>query len=292
MNPDDLISQSQDLIKQSKNLFKPSNKQHIQDQKDHALNIVQSDSKPLETKFRPSTFTQFQAGNLFGQKTLDKNDIVAFIERFYLTHKTLPNRPDFENPRSHLPKTLLPKTHEGWQDLLLEIEPALRARGIPHYDTPADFLEPNFILAVNLITNPYDKRPVASKLKDANLTTKQWKNLLLKPTYLEFYQSNLDKIFDEQTKLDAKLGIQRLIASGDLNAIKHYQELQNIYRPQANYNDLLMKVIGAVIEVLAVHVSTEVLHKVASEITQVINTNAPIDSNSHSLPPVGLPLGA
>jgi hypothetical protein len=279
MDPNSLISESKNLIARLKQTSpppsgtatRPGNKEFIQKQKDDALETVHSDSKPLNTSFRPTSLDEHKQGKIFGFKILDKNDLVAFVESHYIKYHVLPNKPDFT---SHYKDTayLLPQSHDGWETLLVEIEPALKARGIPTYNTPDQFLEPNFILAVNLITNPYDKRPVASKLKDANITTKQWKNLLLKPKYLEFYQSHLDQIFDEQTQLDAKVGLQRLIANGDLAAIKHYQELQNIYRPQTNYNEILAHTLQAIIEILTVHVSPNVLGIVANEISQVINT--------------------
>jgi hypothetical protein len=275
MDPESLISESQNLIDRLKKTTKTStrtgNKEFIQKQKDDALDVITSDSVPLNTSFRPTTLTEHKAGKIFGFKVLDKNDIVAFVESHYIRYHHLPNKPDFID---HFKQTsyLLPQSHDGWEELLVEIEPALKARGVPTYDTPTNLLEPNFVLAVNLITNPYDKRPIASKLKDANITTKQWKNLLLVPKYLEFYQSHLDQIFDEQTQLDAKVGLQRLIANGDLAAIKHYQELQNIYRPQTNYNEVLSSVLTAIIEILTVHVSPNVLGIVANEISNVVNT--------------------
>jgi hypothetical protein len=283
MDPSDLIQESKDLVARlSKTPSKLSNKDFIQKQKDEAISAVQSDSTPLQTSFRPTSLTEHKSGKIFGFKVLDKNDLVAFIEQFYLRHHVLPNKPDFIDHYKN-EQYLLPQSHDGWETLLVEIEPALKARGIPTYQTPDHFLEPNFILAVNLITNPYDKRPVASKLKDANITTKQWKNLLLKPQYLEFYQSHLNQIFDEQTQLDAKVGLQRLIANGDLAAIKHYQELQNIYRPQTNYNEVLASVLQAIIEILTVHVSPQVMGIVANEISTVINSttsaqNGPVGS--------------
>ena len=76
------------------------------------------------------------------------------------------------------------------------------------------YLEPNFVLAVNLIVNPYDKRAIPAKLKEAGLTTKQWNGFLRIPQHHEYYKKRLDQIFDEDTQNDAKLALQKTHSSG------------------------------------------------------------------------------
>lgn len=190
-----------------------------------------------------------------------RREAITFIETFYYTHKKLPNITDFKQA---LPENLLPKSPSDWEDFLYNLQDALKNRGVPVYDTPPGYLEPNFVLAVNLIINPYDRRSIAAKLKEAGLTTKQWTALLRLDHNKQYYQKRLNQIFDEDLQDDAKLALSRLIQAGDLQAIKHYHELQNIYRPQEQYNVTL--ILQAIMEILTLHVAPEIIGKVAESL--------------------------
>ena len=210
------------------------------------------------------TKTSFNRNSLFPTKPFDfRKEAITFIETFYFKHNCLPNKADFAN--NFIPRHL-PKTDQEFQEVLLDLSESLENRGIPIYDTPLTYLEPHFVLAVNLITNPYDKRNIPAKLKEAGLTTKQWNGFLRKPIHQEYYKERVNQIFDEDTQLNAKLALQRLIEAGDLQAIKHFHELQNIYRPQNNGNQQILVILQAIMEILSMHVSPEILGRVAQDI--------------------------
>ena len=104
-----------------------------------------------------------------------------------------------------------------------------------------------------------------------------------KPFYVESVTTNtssqrLDEVFDQDVKNEAKISLSRLVSNGDLQAIKYYNELTNIYRPEQNDpNRMVAVILTAVMEILATHVSSEILSKIAAEIrtspsvTKVIN---------------------
>lgn len=206
-----------------------------------------------------------------------RREAITFVETHYYRYKSLPAISDF---KQNFEEALLPKSPKDWDDFLLSIQDSLQARGIPSYETPQDYLEPNFVLAVNLICNPYDRRSVAAKLKEAGLTTKQWTGFLRQDKYQEYYRSRLDAIFNEDLQNEAKLALSRLIQAGDLQAIKHYHELQNIYRPN-NTNQVLV-VLQAIMEVLATHVEPIILSRIATEFqaSETIRNAIPTSSSS------------
>lgn len=199
-----------------------------------------------------------------------RREAITFVETHYFKYKSLPAISDF---KQNFSETLLPKSPKAWDDFLLSIQDALQNRGIPSYETPQDYLEPNFVLAVNLICNPYDRRSPAAKLKEAGLTTRQWTGFLRQTKYQQYYRERLDDIFNEDMQNEAKLALARMIQAGDLQAIKHYHELQNIYRP--NNTNQIFVVLQAIMEVLATHVSSEILSRVATELqaTEIIRTS-------------------
>ncbi|MBA2350111.1 MAG: hypothetical protein H0V81_17690 [Solirubrobacterales bacterium] len=199
------------------------------------------------------------------KKKLDfRKEAITFIEVFFFTHNRLPVLQDFK--QSNLEGQ--PANLSDWQDFLVSIEESLSNRGIPPYETPQAYLEPKFVFAVNSIVNPHDKRTIPAKLKEVELSTKQWTALLRNPVHLEYYQTRLNAIFNEDAQNDAKVALHRMIVGGDLQAIKHFHEMQNIYRPNQDTNQLLITVLKTVMEILAMHVAPDVLGKVAQALRQ------------------------
>jgi hypothetical protein len=214
-------------------------------------------------------------------ETFKKNSL-GFIESFYEQYARLPTQRDF---RKNFPKEKLPNKKEEWEEFIVDIQEPLIARGIRPYELPYIFYEAQFVLAVNLICDPHDKRAVPAKLKEAGLTTKQWKNFLRDEHYLTYYKEAVDRIFDKQTQITAKLNLTKLVENGDLQAIKYYEERQNIYRPQKenDYQALLLTMLTSMMEILAKHVSPDVLHQVAIEFQE----RDIIDVSSTAALPVG-----
>lgn len=193
-----------------------------------------------------------------------KKNALGFIESFYEENSKLPNKNDF---RKVFSPAELPSSKEAWEEFIIEIQEPLIARGIRPYELPQSFYEAQFVLACNLICDPLDKRAINAKLKEAGITTKQWKNFLNEEKYLSYYRKCVDKIFSNQTQITAQRNLTQLVENGDLQAIKYYEERQNIYRPQReqNYTEVLLSMITAMMEILAKHVTPDVLNKVALE---------------------------
>ena len=68
---------------------------------------------------------------------------------------------------------------------------------------------------------------------------------------------------------EAKLAVMRLVQANDLQAVKYYNELQNIYRPQDTNNVQL--ILMAIMEILSKHVAPEIIGKVA-DVASAIST--------------------
>lgn len=231
------------------------------------LDKQKEEESPKTPEFFPRTFEKrdnnSDSPSFWPQLKLTdfRKEAITFIETFYFTHNHLPNLSDFV---VKFPTNLLPKSPADWEDFLVNIQAPLQARGLPYYETPPQYLEPNFVLAVNLIINAYDKRAAPAKLKEAGLTTKQWTALLRIPANQEYYQTRLKTIFDDDMVAESKLAVMRLIQANDLQAVKYYNELQNIYRPQETQQ--LQAILMAIMEILSLHVDPVVIGKVAESL--------------------------
>jgi hypothetical protein len=261
-----LIQDSDEFIKSIKK-FNKEKEEEISYNTETSSNTSQRPPVGMKLEFK-STKNTLQNTLHFWPNKVDtednRRDLLTFIESFYFKHKKLPNKADFEQ---RFDKAYLPKNTSDWQALLLSFQEPLTNRGLRPYETPLEYLEPNFVLAVNLIVNCYDKRAIAAKLKEAGLTTKQWTTLLRDEEHHEYYKARLGEIFDEDTQNDAKVALRQLIVEGDLGAIRHYHEMQNIYRPNAqSQNTQILLIMQAIMEILALHVSPDVLGRVANDI--------------------------
>ena len=156
------------------------------------------------------------------------------------------------------------------EEAIHQLSEKLDNSGLPQFDFKIHYLgpDPEFVIACNLICDFNDKRGVASKLKDIDKTTRHWNAWLNKQANRDFLQDRMEKVWDSNTELNAKLGLSRLIESGDLSAIKFFYEVTHKYRPQdaqiANMNLMMVTLM----EVLAKFVSTDILAKIADEIDQ------------------------
>ena len=211
--------------------------------------------RPLELKFSRSK----EYENPF------RVDVLTFIEVYYYETKKLP---DFhvlhEHFRDHPER---PNFLRGWATVLDSIADSLQNRGIKPYNTTDNYIDPKFAWAVSLVVNHLDKRTIPAKLKEAGLTTKEWQAFMRRKRHFDYFQSRLDEVFTQDVKNDAKIALARSIQNGDLQAIKYYNELQNIYRPETQSAiQMVSIVLTAVMEILAQHVSSDIINRVAAEI--------------------------
>lgn len=244
--------------------------------------INKLENKPKDEEFEPlpepPKVTFLFGNNLWPVKEREmRKEILGFIEQFYNETSKLPQKKNFEEvfKRSELPPDDL-----AWQELFLSLQGPLHARGIPAYELPEYLLEPHFVLAVSLICDPLDKRAIQAKLKEAGLTTKQWKNFIRQEKYLDYYNKCVNEIFSKSTRTQAKLNLAKLVENGDLQAIKYFEERENIYRPQreVDLNQILVNMLTVMMEILGKHVKPDVLQKVAYEFQERNIIELPVGS--------------
>lgn len=148
---------------------------------------------------------------------------------------------------------------------------ACKARGIPF---PSDFkattgLTPEQILAANLVMSLHDRRSLNQKLKLVNVTPQEYDAWLRDPTFVEYIRKETDRRF-ELLDLDAKTAIAKNIQDGDLNSIKYYMEITGRYRPSEEVTFNFMLLVSRMMEILARHLSPDVLEAVAVEMETVL----------------------
>lgn len=164
-----------------------------------------------------------------------------------------------------------PSTQKEWQELFDEISIFLVNRGLPLFETFNKGLDPEFVLAANALCNVTDKRSKSEKLREVELTSAQFTAMMRKKPNREYFLSRLDKTFDEDVGVSAKLAIARAIEVGDMTAVKYYHEFTGKYRPaeaHGNTTELFGMFLQAIMQALARHVTSEIISQVAAEIRE------------------------
>lgn len=192
-------------------------------------------------------------------------DVVAKIERHFWAMGELPGFQQFIDAGVTL------------EELKEIVNPKLRGRGIPTYSfakvtTPVgdDGFDPRFILACNVMCRATGKSKGA-KFKDLStlgVNEPMWNAWLSIPSYFEYAKKLMEVQFESVTDIDAKMGIARNVANGDLQAIKYFHEFTGRYKPQDPNTTNLMGLIGFLMEILSRNVSPEVFDKIAGELEQ------------------------
>ena len=196
-----------------------------------------------------------------------KTEVIDFLQNVYNTNGKFPSKSSLNTHILHLGYK---PPHQGWDEYLAdaELEEVLINRGLPTYDSPTNRIDSNFALATTLICDISDKRTKAAKLKDAGLTTRQWTGFLKRRSHYNFFQSRLEKVWNDEVEPNAKLAISRAVEAGDLQAVKYFHEYTDRYRPQDQQIVNLQLIITGLLEILAKHLSKELLQTVASELEQ------------------------
>ena len=162
-------------------------------------------------------------------------------------------------------------TKKQFMTMLPKIQDKLAMRGQPHFEKPPPqlSLDPLFVLAVDLLSDTVSKKSRKAKLDEAGISPLKFKNFLRDPDHLNYYKSKIQEEFQGVDEL-AKISLAKNVEAGDLQSIKYFHELTNIYRPDQMANANLMYVISRMMEVLVKYVKPTDLEIIAMEIEALI----------------------
>lgn len=176
-------------------------------------------------------------------------------------------------------KTVLDKwklTHEELKLLLPTINAALTgSRGLPPVEIspgpkkPRDELDPFFVLAVNYLTDISDKRGKSVKFTAAGITSLRFNALLRQENHKAYFDLRVQEAL-KGTKTSADLGLAKNVESGDLNAIKYFNELTGVYRPENSNQMALGVLLGVLMEILSKRLDPAIMVEIADEFEEAM----------------------
>ncbi len=122
---------------------------------------------------------------------------------------------------------------------------ALERRGIVSKENPS-VLTPEQLTCANVMLDLRDNRSQRKKLSELNVTTAKWEGWLRDPHFRQYLQTRAENLLGDNLH-ESHLALVDRVRSGDIGAIKYYNEITGRYVPSANekvdVNGVLMKVL-------------------------------------------------
>jgi hypothetical protein len=199
-------------------------------------------------------------------------EILAFIEQRYHETSLLPTKEILCERFSITPRQLAAYMRRK------EFQTAFEARGLPSYRTIAvndkGLLTPIQLAVANTLLNTHDRNTLRKKLQLLNVTTTQFAAWQKQPAFQDYLRSESIARFNN-TDVDARLSLTKLVQDADLNAIKYYMEVSGIYNPVATQVIDLQRILASVLELLVRYLAPGELLEVANDLEKILAGSIP-----------------
>jgi hypothetical protein len=133
-----------------------------------------------------------------------------------------------------------------------------------------DEVDPEFLIAIDLVSDALDKRTLAAKMKQIGRTTKWFQNQMMVPIHKRLLESRVNSSYALLPEL-SKISLVRNVEAGDLQSMKYAEEKLGIFRPQQQSMIDFGKVISQFMEILVQYLPPEKLVEVADRMEAIIS---------------------
>ncbi len=188
----------------------------------------------------------------------EEYDLLNYFEQFWFTEGKLPTK-DFI-----VTECLV---DEGFYTRAIkkrEFREGLVSRGIPLRELPASGdstaamngrgLSEQQLTVANMMLDLLDTRSQKKKLADAGVSSAVYQSWLRDPTYQSYIRARSENLLGDNQH-EAHLALVDRVRSGDVSAIKYFNELTGRYVPNAKNNVDIRLVLVRVMEAIQKHVS-------------------------------------
>jgi len=185
----------------------------------------------------------FSTGNVLDQAIL--RDLINTAYTYYNSYGEIPTLPDLER-RTPYTRTIIENHTDNpafWE--------AMRSRGVPWKQ--ASRMDSRQALLLTVITNPTDRRDLATKLKACKVSYNVFRSWMQQPLFkatLDDYAAKMLK--DNMSAVDTALLSSAL--KGNLPAIQYYHQITGRFDPNRQSQMEVSAVLNRVVEIIAQNV--------------------------------------
>lgn len=154
-----------------------------------------------------------------------------------------------------------------------EFKQLMGLRGMP-FDSEVRLTAEQYY-AIQILTNPTDRRPMDRKLKSAGITYHTYRAWLKQPLFRDYIAKISEDMLGEHVA-DVHTKVVEKAAGGDVQFARLFYELNGRHDPGKQQMLDVQALIGLLIEVFSRHVrDVGILHKVTADIEKVLNGENP-----------------
>ena len=189
----------------------------------------------------------------------EEEEFLNFLEQYWYTYGSVPTRARAEE---------LGITNKLWDDSFKNgefrkqcLERGISLRGLElDLDLPPEpiwrqqMLTEEQLTVANVLLDITDTRSAKKKLQDLGISTAKYQSFLKDPTYQDYIQSRAESMLGENQH-EAHIALVDRVRSGDMSAIKYYNEITGRYVPsrgESNINVTL--ILMQMLEIIQRHV--------------------------------------
>lgn len=164
------------------------------------------------------------------------------------------------------------KIKDAWKKE--DFRSALLARGVNlDQDAHKNILTPLQVMLANVLMNTEDTRSVREKLQGLNIKTVTYNGWLRQPAFAQYLRKRAESVFAASDHV-AYQALVNAVEEQDVQAIKLYFEMRNIYNPKVQVDVNVQSVIIQLVEIVSRHVTDEdTLTAIANDIEKLAENN-------------------
>lgn len=131
-------------------------------------------------------------------------------------------------------------------------------------------LTPQQVIAMQVVTDPTDKRSLGAKLKQVGINQTVWRAWLRNPVFAEAVRRTTEHLIQDTVAL-AHTRLAQKVDAGDMSAIKTLYEVSGRHDPNKQQMLDFAKVISLVLEVMQRHITDPaILRAIGDDLDSVI----------------------
>ena len=177
--------------------------------------------------------------------TTGEKSLLSYFEQNWFLHGSLPTRELCV--KSGLGGVIFDKAIKN-----PAFKEALERRGVATKNSA--ILTPEQLTTANVMLDLRDNRSQRKKLQECGVTTAKWEGWLRDPNFRQYLQTRAENLLGDNLH-ESHLALLDRVRSGDIGAIKYFNEITGRYVPAGNekvdVNGILMKVL----EIIQRHVT-------------------------------------
>ncbi len=194
----------------------------------------------------------------------DYRDVINAVYTLYTQEKALPTLDRVAGLAMVSYKTIKTITESR------EFISAMQSRGVPWTDSKG--LTSQQMLALQVLTNPTDKRPLAAKLKSIGITYPVYRGWMGQPAFSQYMFKITEGMLTEHLP-DFNTVLTNKGLAGDLNAIRYINELSGRHDPNRQQVVDLVAIVEKLLDIIQRNVTDpEVFQRIAAEFSMTVST--------------------